>query len=79
MQRGVAGKNERKGGVGLAVHSDWPGPTDRVKFSGFGLNQTKVRPDSAPGQIWDQFFKSFEGKKSKKPCISVQHRYVLST
>ena len=53
------------GGVGLAVHPEWPGTTGRLKFSGLGLDRTKHGPDSAPGQIWDQFLKSFDGKKSE--------------
>ena len=48
--------------------------TGGLKFSGLGLDRTKLGPDSAPGQIWDQFLKSFEDKNSEKTCISVQHR-----
>ena len=39
--------------------------TGGLKFSGLGLDRTKLGPDSAPGQIWDQFLKSFDGKKSE--------------
>ena len=53
--------------------------TGGLKFSGLGLDRTKHGPDSVPGQILDQFLKSFDGKKSEKTCISVQHRYVLVT
>ena len=52
MQREVAGKNVREGGVGLAMHSEWPETTDKVKFFGFRLNWTKVGPDSALVKFW---------------------------